>query len=81
MLRNLTTAIAAAAISLSLIGPAKAVTVVDVELFLLTDTSGSVDSTDFGLMMEGYALAFESVAVQNAISGTGAGIAVALGFF
>lgn len=84
MLKNFMMAVAASALMLSVTGPAQAApvpTTVDVELFLLTDTSGSVDSTDFDLMMEGYALAFESAAVQTAIAGTSNGIAVALGFF
>jgi len=81
MRKHLKSAAVATVLSLSFTGAAKSATVVDVELFLLTDTSGSVDSTDFNLVMEGYANAFESASVQNAISKTGAGIAVALGFF
>lgn len=81
MFKHLKSAAVAAVLSISLTGAAKSSTVVDVELFLLTDTSGSVDATDFNLMMEGYARAFESTSVKNAISNTGAGIAVALGFF
>lgn len=55
---------------------------VSLELMLLTDTSGSVDATDFNLMREGYALAFESAAVQQKIldSATGS-IAVAISGF
>jgi len=52
-------------------------TVVGLELVLLTDVSGSVNSTEYNLQKQGYINAFSSVAVQNAILGsTAGGIAV-----
>jgi hypothetical protein len=57
-------------------------TVVDSELLLLVDVSGSVDSTEYGLMMNGFADAFRSSSVQNAVfSGTTGGIAASLVFW
>ncbi|MDT7043526.1 DUF1194 domain-containing protein [Candidatus Nitronereus thalassa] len=54
-------------------------TAVDVELQLLVDISGSVDSTEFALQRTGYINAFKSAAVQTAISnGTIGSIAVQL---
>jgi len=58
--------------------PASAVPV-DLELYLAQDVSGSVDDTDFALSRAGFAAAFNSVAVQNAIaSGAIGSIAVKL---
>lgn len=52
---------------------------VDVELQLLIDVSGSVDSNEYDLQMQGYANAFASDNVQNAIiNGTQGKIAVQL---
>lgn len=52
---------------------------VDLELLLATDTSGSVDGTDFALRRSGVEAAFRSAAVINAIqSGAIGSIAVAL---
>ncbi len=52
---------------------------VDVELILATDTSGSVDATDFALRRDGVEAAFRSATVINAIeNGTIGSIAVAL---
>ena len=56
--------------------PAQAATNVDLELSLLIDVSGSVDSTEYSLQMQGYRDAFASAAVQNAIAGLTNGIAV-----
>ena len=56
---------------------AQAGVLVDVELQLLADVSGSVDSTEYNLQLKGYADAFRSTDVQNAIlAGTNGGIAV-----
>lgn len=47
---------------------------VDLELVLLADVSGSLDTADFNLQRQGYSNAFRSAAVQSAIlgsSGTG----------
>lgn len=55
---------------------------VSLELMLLTDVSGSVSGTDYNLMREGYAQAFESAAVQQKIMDSSTGsIAVAVGQF
>jgi hypothetical protein len=52
---------------------------VDVELQLLIDISGSVNSTEYQLQMDGYKAAFESDTVQNSIiNGTNGQIAVQL---
>ena len=56
-----------------------AIEIVDVELQLLIDISGSVNSTEYQLQMNGYKAAFESSNVQNAIiNGTNGKIAVQL---
>ena len=74
--------IMAAAVAATLSTTAVHATTVSLELMLLTDTSGSVSSTDFGLMREGYAQAFEDATVQAKIAATSTGsIAVAIGFF
>jgi hypothetical protein len=66
------------ALSVSLAAPAQAIPV-DLELVLLADVSGSLDTTDFNLQRDGYAAAFNSAAVQNAILGGAIGsIAVTL---
>jgi hypothetical protein len=52
---------------------------VGLELSLLIDVSGSVETTEFNLQKQGYAQAFQSAAVQNAILGSvGGAIAVNL---
>ncbi len=56
--------------------PAHADTNVDLELSLLIDVSGSVDSTEYSLQMQGYRDAFASATVQNAIAGLADGVAV-----
>lgn len=54
-------------------------TQVDLELALLVDVSGSINSTDFNLQKQGYVDAFNSAAVQTAINaGTHGSIAVTL---
>jgi hypothetical protein len=56
---------------------ANASIIVDLELQLLADISGSVDSTEYALQLQGYADAFKSTSVHNAItSGANGGIAV-----
>lgn len=54
---------------------------VSLELVLLTDSSGSISNSDFGLMMGGYESAFQNAAVQTAIANAPGGIAVSLAFF
>lgn len=57
----------------------KAIEVVDVELQLLIDISGSVNSSEYQLQMNGYKAAFESSDVQDAIlNGTNGKLAVQL---
>ncbi len=56
---------------------ANASIIVDLELQLLADISGSVDDTEYALQLQGYADAFKSTSVHNAItSGANGGIAV-----
>lgn len=55
---------------------------VDTELLLLVDVSGSVDSSEYNLMMGGYEQAFRSASVLTAIQGGNRGaIAVSLVFW
>lgn len=46
---------------------------VDVELQMLVDVSGSVDSNEFNLQRDGYVSAFRSASIQNAILNTSNG--------
>lgn len=55
------------ALILSAATRAEAATVVDVELQLLIDTSGSVSTPEFGLQRSGYSSALRSAAIQDAI--------------
>ena len=55
---------------------------VDTELLLLVDVSGSVDNSEYDLMMQGYASAFRSSTFIDAISsGHNGSIAVSLSFW
>lgn len=73
----LKTAIAAFLITTS--GAAHSVTQVDIELQLLLDISGSINSSEYDLQLLGYQAAFESDNVQNAIiNGSEGQIAVQL---
>jgi hypothetical protein len=57
-------------------------TSVDTQLMLVVDVSGSISDNEYNLMMDGYADAFRSDAVQDAIaSGTNQSIVVGLVFF
>lgn len=61
--------------------PAKAVPV-DLELSLVIDVSGSVNTSEYNLQMDGYANAFRDSAIQNAIlNGTNGAIATNVIFF
>lgn len=74
--------IIAAAVAATLSSTAAHATTVSLELMLLTDTSGSVNTTDFNFMRDGYAEAFEDATVQAKIAATATGsIAVAIGYF
>ncbi len=64
----------AALLSMSF-GGAQAIPV-DVELALLVDVSGSVDSTEYALQKQGYVNAFNDPAIQGLIGGLPNGIAV-----
>ncbi len=69
----------ALATAFMLSAPAAQAIPVDLELILATDTSGSVDNTDFTLRRSGIVTAFRSAAVISAIeSGAIGSIAVAL---
>ena len=68
-------AVMTAAIGILVGGQAKAAPVqsVGLELMLLVDVSGSVDTTEYNLQKQGYVSAFQSIAVQNAIVGSQGG--------
>ena len=71
--------IALAAILLSTSSTAYSVTQVDIELQLLVDISGSINTQEYDLQLQGYQAAFESSNVQNAIiNGSEGQIAVQL---
>nr|WP_281169543.1 DUF1194 domain-containing protein [Elioraea tepidiphila] len=55
---------------LGMASKAEAGTAVGLELVLLIDVSGSVDSSEYALQKGGYVQAFQSAAVQNAIMGS-----------
>ena len=75
MMKKLLASVCGAAAML-MAAPASAVPV-GLELVLLIDVSGSVDSTEYALQKGGYVSAFQSAAVQNAIMGSvGGAIAV-----
>lgn len=66
-------------LSLVTVPSINALEIVDVELQLLIDISGSVSRSEYNLQMQGYKAAFESEDVQNAIiNGTNGQIAVQL---
>ncbi len=46
---------------------------VDLQLVLAVDVSGSVSTTEFALQRDGYVQAFQSAAIQNAITSTAGG--------
>ena len=48
--------------------PAHALTTVDLELALLIDVSGSVDTTEFNLQKQGYVNAFQDATIQASIA-------------
>ena len=49
---------------------------VDLELALLVDVSGSVNTTEYNLQKTGYVNAFQNASIQNLIAGLPGGIAV-----
>lgn len=76
--RTLHAALAAAAVAAPLaLAPVAAQAVpVGLELILLVDVSGSVDTTEYNLQKAGYVNAFNNATVQAAIAGTVGGVAV-----
>ncbi len=66
---------AGAAFAALAVTPARAQTV-GLELSLLIDVSGSVNSTEYALQMQGYVDAFNNAAVHAAIAATANGVAV-----
>ncbi|XPF95388.1 DUF1194 domain-containing protein [Colwellia sp. RE-S-Sl-9] len=56
-------------------------TIIDVELSLTIDVSGSVSTSEYNLQMDGYAAAFRNATVQNNIANSVNGIAVNAVFF
>jgi hypothetical protein len=60
--------------------PALAVTVVDLELALLVDSSASINATEFALQRDGYAAAFNSPTLQAAFD-AGRSVAATLVYF
>jgi Protein of unknown function (DUF1194) len=74
---------ASSAVALGVLFPssAHAGTLVDSELFLSVDVSGSVDSTEFDLQKQGYVNAFNSATIQNQIASLPNGLAVAFGYW
>ncbi|MDH5562096.1 MAG: DUF1194 domain-containing protein [Nitrospirota bacterium] len=58
--------------------PAAHAVSVNLELYLATDVSGSIDRIDFNLQRQGITATFRSAAVIKAIEATGTGIAVKL---
>jgi hypothetical protein len=58
-----------------------ALTLVDSELFLSVDVSGSVDTTEFALQRTGYVNAFQDPTIHSQIASLPNGLAVALGYW
>ncbi|MFV0385486.1 DUF1194 domain-containing protein [Paracoccus sp. (in: a-proteobacteria)] len=69
----LASALLASTLALSSLNTASAATVVDTELSLLIDVSGSVNTTEFNLQRQGYVDAFRDTAIQNLITDTDGG--------
>lgn len=72
-MKHLYSAALVSAMSVASVGVANAATVVDVELQLLVDVSGSVSGSEFALQRDGYVNAFKTGTIQNAILSTGNG--------
>ena len=64
--------------ALSLTTSANAMTLVNTELVLSIDTSGSIDASEYDLQIQGYIDAFNSVSIRNQISSLNKGVAVAV---
>lgn len=72
------TSVVAASLLLASVTPATRAETVGLELALLVDVSGSVDTTEFNLQKQGYVNAFHSAAVQAAIAGSEGGGKIAV---
>ncbi|MDO6566380.1 DUF1194 domain-containing protein [Alteromonas sp. 1_MG-2023] len=72
--------IATAALVVALASPAQAA-LIDIELSLVIDVSGSVDTNEYNLQMDGYAQAFRDASVIQNIENSTHGIAVNAVFF
>jgi hypothetical protein len=72
-MKKLLKAIAVAALAGAAYLPSAHAVPVGLELVLLVDVSGSVNTTEYGLQKTGYVNAFNSAAVQNAIFGSQSG--------
>lgn len=74
--------LAAVSLALGLSVSSQAQVSVDTELLLLVDVSGSVDGTEYDLMMDGYSAAFRDVSVVSAIqTGSVGSIGISLVFW
>jgi hypothetical protein len=74
---------ASSAVALGVLFPssAHALTLVDTELFLSIDVSGSISGREFDLQKTGYVNAFKDASIQNQIASLPKGLAVALGYW
>ncbi|MCX7594364.1 MAG: PEP-CTERM sorting domain-containing protein [Fischerella sp.] len=70
-------------VTLSVLSPSAsfAATIVDTELVLSVDVSGSVDSSEFNLQRQGYANAFRNPTIQEQIAALPGGIATTLSYW
>lgn len=73
----------AALLTLGILAPSKslAMTMVDSELYLSVDVSGSVSTAEFDLQKNGYANAFRDSSIQSLITSAQNGISVAYGYW
>jgi hypothetical protein len=69
-----------ALIAMLSMGTAKAA-IIDLELSLVVDISGSVNSAEYNLQMDGYAAAFRDLTIQDRIANSINGLAVNVIFF
>ncbi|GAA6618952.1 PEP-CTERM sorting domain-containing protein [Scytonema sp. NUACC26] len=74
---------ASAVLTLGVLSPLAsfAATVVDTELVLSVDVSGSVDNNEFNLQRQGYVNAFKNPSIQNQIANLPGGIAATLSYW
>lgn len=74
-MKNIRKVLAAGCLAIPMMfsGEAAKAIAVDVELQLLIDVSGSVDTSEYNLMVSGYEAAFQDASVQAAITSTAGG--------